>query len=65
MKYELWQESDSVSFIPENNVESRAHLEPGAKLIFSCEADSWEEAKAKMEQFRYGRQDTSHDSSES
>jgi hypothetical protein len=65
MKYELWQESDSVSFIPENNVGSRAQLEPGAKLIFSCEADSWEEAKAKMEQFRYGRQNTSHDSSES
>jgi hypothetical protein len=65
MRYELWQESDSVAFFPENNVESRAQLEPGAKLIFSCEADSWEEAKAKMEKFRYGRHNTSQESHES
>jgi len=63
MRYELWQQSDGVAFFPENNAESRAQLEPGAKLIFSCEADSWEEAKAKMEMFRYGQPDKPYDPS--
>lgn len=58
MKYELWQQSDSVAFFPEDNVESRKQLEPGAKLIFVCDAESWEQAKAKMEQFRYGPLDS-------
>ena len=53
-----------MAFFPENNFEARAQLEPGAKLIYSCEADSWEEAKTKMEQFRYGRYNTSQGPSE-
>lgn len=45
MKYELWQSLDGdYSFFPTDNVSAKALLEPDDTLIWSVEANSWEEA---------------------
>jgi hypothetical protein len=52
VRYELWADeaSGTLSFFPEDSESSRKFLEPGAKLIWSCTADSWEEAQSKKHQ---------------
>lgn len=53
MKYEFYRSSDSCSttFFPEDNVTAKASLEKDAVLVWTCFADSWEEAKEKMNAF--------------
>ena len=50
-KYELWQESSGYSFFPESSESARRLLEPGATLIWSVEAESWDEAQTKKHEF--------------
>lgn len=51
MKYEVWrsESEDGVSFncFPENSLNARKILEPGAKLIHVIEAKTWNEAMTK------------------
>ncbi len=57
MKYELWQTEDepgkveSYSFFPENNESARQLLEPNAKLIWTAEAGSFNEACSRRNEF--------------
>jgi len=46
MKYELWEsiEGGGYSFFPADNASARALLEPDDRLIWTVEANSWEEA---------------------
>lgn len=53
MKYELYRSSDNCStdFFPEDNLSAKASLEKDAVLVWTCFADSWEEAVEKMNEF--------------
>ena len=51
MKYELWKDSDGYSFFPQDNASMRSLLGPGAVLIWTVEADSWEEAQTMRHEF--------------
>lgn len=47
VRYELWEDDDgSLSFFPEDNESFRKSLGPAARLIWSCVADSWEQAQS-------------------
>jgi len=48
MKFELWQDADKsgVTLIPAGSEQHRKLLEPGATLIWTVEADSFEAALA-------------------
>ena len=51
-KYELWySEEDGYSFFPESNNGARAILPSDAKLIWTTEAFTWEEAQIKKHEF--------------
>lgn len=50
-QYELWQEGDDYSFFPVDNDSAREALSPDAKLIWTVEADGWEEACKKRNEF--------------
>ena len=51
MKYELWKESNSYSFFPTDNVSMRALLGSQAVLLWTVEAESWNEAQSKKHEF--------------
>lgn len=57
MKYELWQTEDeqgnvkSYSLFPEDKESARRLLEPNAKLIWTVEATSYEEACSRRNEF--------------
>ncbi|MCY4747074.1 hypothetical protein NYO99_19025 [Pelomonas sp. UHG3] len=46
MRYELWEDQDALSFFPEHGEEWRKLLSPAARLIWACNAQSWDEAQA-------------------
>jgi hypothetical protein len=50
-RFELWKLHSGYTFFPENNEAARKLLEPGAKLAWTVEAKSWEEARARMHEF--------------
>ena len=52
-RYELWRTADGGqdSFFPTNNDSARNLLEPDARLIWTCEANSWNEAQQKRYDF--------------
>jgi hypothetical protein len=50
-KFELWRLRSGYTFFAEDNENARKLLEPGAKLTWTVEANSWEEARARMQQF--------------
>ena len=50
-KYELWKEASGYSFFPEENESARRLLEPGAILVWSVDATSWDEAQTKKHEF--------------
>jgi hypothetical protein len=51
MKYELWSEEDGYSFFPEDNESARRLLGSKAKLIWTVEAATWDEARTKQHEF--------------
>ena len=53
VRYELWQDDTdvSLSFFPEDSESFRARLGPHAKLIWSCQADSWEQAQSMKHEY--------------
>jgi hypothetical protein len=51
LRYELWKEGTSYTFFPEDSDSARQLLEPGAVLIWSCEASSWEEAQTLKHEY--------------
>jgi hypothetical protein len=52
VRYELWEESGGdLGFFPESNLSARALLTAGARLIWSCEAVTWEDAQAKKREY--------------
>jgi hypothetical protein len=51
LRYELWEDESGVSFFPASDITFRNLLSPTAKLIWSCEAESWEEAQSKKHQY--------------
>jgi hypothetical protein len=51
MKYELWKESDSYSFFPDDNLRRRSLLGAEAVLLWTVEADNWEEAQSRKHDF--------------
>lgn len=46
MIYELWKDKtdSSYSFFPETNTKARSFAEKDSVLVWTVEADSWEEA---------------------
>nr|CAS02829.1 putative integron gene cassette protein [uncultured bacterium] len=48
VRYELWQDDveGSLSFFPEDSASYRSRLGPEAKLVWSCTAESWEQAQS-------------------
>ncbi len=53
-RYELWRSrADGLreSFFPADNDSARNSLEPDARLIWTCEASSWNEAQQKRTDF--------------
>lgn len=52
-KYELWKESGegAYSFFPADNESARKLLSSAAELIWTVEADSWEEAQRKKNSY--------------
>jgi hypothetical protein len=50
-RFELWKEPDGFSFFPSDNDSARAALEPDAKLIWTVEAESWEEASKRKNEY--------------
>lgn len=51
MKFELWSHEGGHTFFDEDNESARSHLEADAKLIWTVEAATWEEAKEKRLEF--------------
>lgn len=53
MKFELWQDADKsgVTLIPAGSEEHRNLLEPGATLIWTVEADSFEAARVAQHEY--------------
>ena len=53
MKYELWySESDSsYAFFASGHKDRAGCFEPDAKMIWTVEADTWDEAKRKKDAF--------------
>ena len=50
--YELWQSADgSYAFFDANENDVRDRLDDTAKLLWTVEADSWEEAQAKKHEY--------------
>lgn len=50
-KYELWQLEDGYEFFPESNTSAKDSLSPEAKLIWTVEAVSWDEAQTKKHEY--------------
>jgi hypothetical protein len=50
-KYELWKESDGYSFFPEDSDSARNLLRKDAKLVWTVEANSWEEAQSRKHEY--------------
>lgn len=50
-KFELWKLEKGYTFFSQDNESARSLLEPGAKLAWTVEAKSWEEARARMREF--------------
>ena len=52
MRYELWQDDveGSLSFFPEDSDSFRSFLGPDARLVWSCLAESWEQAQSMKHQ---------------
>jgi hypothetical protein len=50
-KFELWKLGKGYTFFPEDNENARKLLEPGARLAWTVEAQSWDEARARMLEF--------------
>jgi hypothetical protein len=44
VNYELWQEPSGFSFFPTQNDSARRMLDADSVLVWSCAANSWEEA---------------------
>lgn len=51
MNYELWKELDGYSFFPEDNSIARSLLAPGAVLVWTVDANDWNEAQSKKHEF--------------
>lgn len=51
MKFELWMEESGYLFFGEENDSARRLLEPGAKLIRTFDAATYEEACALKHEF--------------
>lgn len=51
VRYELWDEGESLSFFPEGDESNLRVLAPGAKLVWSCVATSWNEAQSKKHEY--------------
>lgn len=51
MRYELWQDKGGYTFFPENNNTARNLLLADAELIWTVEADSFEEAQTKKHEY--------------
>jgi len=64
MKHELWVDNeglDSFCLAGKHGDDQRGLLEPGAKLVWSCEAESYFVAMTKYYKFRkYGRYTTNY-----
>ena len=50
-RFELWKVGAGHTFFPEDNLAARDLLEPDAKLVWSVEARSWDEARTRMHEF--------------
>ena len=50
-RYELWKEPDGYSFFPEGNASAKGLLSCQAELVWTVEADSWDEANRKKNEF--------------
>jgi hypothetical protein len=52
-RYELWQcpAKGTLMFVPAGNGLARLLLGPAAAVVWSVEAESWEEAQAQKRQF--------------
>jgi len=46
IRYELWEYDGDLSFFPEDNDSFRGLLSPNAKLVWSCLADSSDQAQS-------------------
>lgn len=54
--YELWRDAEGTySFFPADNGAARGRIGPGAQLVWSVEARSWDEAmRAQREYLGWG-----------
>ncbi len=52
-KYQLWhsESSTTYSFFPEDNMSASNMLESDAKCVWEIQAETWEEALAKRDEF--------------
>ncbi len=46
IRYELWQDDASLSFFSQSDESMRRLLSPSARLVWTCNAHSWQEAQA-------------------
>jgi hypothetical protein len=50
-RFELWKAGAGYALFAQDNERARRLLEPGAKLAWSVEASSWNEARKRMYAF--------------
>jgi hypothetical protein len=50
-RFELWKVGTGHAFFPVTNEAAHKLLPPGAKLVWTVEAESWDEARARMHRF--------------
>ena len=51
MNYELWSDDAGYSFFGEDNESARRLLKADARLIWTVEASTWEDARTKQHEF--------------
>jgi hypothetical protein len=50
-RFELWKMESGHAFFAVNNESARRLLQPDARLVWSVEAASWHEARARMHEY--------------
>ena len=50
-RFELWKMDAGHAFFEVTNESARRLLQPGARLVWSVEATSWHEARARMHEY--------------
>ncbi len=50
-RYELWKDENSYSFFPKDNESAKNLLSAEASLIWTVDADSWEEANRMKNEY--------------